>query len=41
MFRKFESLIDVFRAHDQSQPPATLLGYYWRYCRQTGRFSPR
>jgi len=38
MFRKFESLIDVFRAHDETQPPAALLGYYWRYCRQTWPF---
>jgi ATP-binding cassette subfamily B multidrug efflux pump len=38
MFRRFESLIDVFRAHDPSQPPASLLGYYWRYCRQTWPF---
>ncbi len=38
MFRHFESLIDVFRAHDESQPPATLLGYYWRYCRQAWPF---
>ena len=38
MFRKFESLIDVFRTHDESQPPAALLGYYWRYCRQTWPF---
>ena len=38
MFRKFESLIDVFRAHDESQPPAALIGYYWRFCRQTWPF---
>ncbi|THD46946.1 MAG: ABC transporter ATP-binding protein [Bradyrhizobium sp.] len=38
MFRKFESLIDVFRAHDETQPPATLIGYYWRYCRQVWPF---
>ena len=38
MFRKFESLIDVFRAHDETQPPAALIGYYWRYCRQTWPF---
>ena len=38
MFRTFETLIDVFRAHDESQPPATLVGYYWRYCRQTWPF---
>jgi ATP-binding cassette subfamily B multidrug efflux pump len=38
MFRTFETLIDVFRAHDESQPPATLVGYYWRYWRQTWPF---
>ena len=38
MFRKFESLIDVFGAHDESQPPATLIAYYWRYCRQAWPF---
>ena len=38
MFRKFESLIDVFRAHDETQPPASLFGYYWRYCRQAWPF---
>jgi ATP-binding cassette, subfamily B, multidrug efflux pump len=38
MFRKFESLIDVFRAHDETQPPATLIAYYWRYCRQAWPF---
>ncbi|MCX5495202.1 ABC transporter ATP-binding protein [Kaistia dalseonensis] len=34
MFRFFENLIDPFRAHDETMPPATLLGFYWRYCRQ-------
>jgi len=38
MFGKFESLIDVFRKHDETQPPATLFAYYWRYCRQTWPF---
>jgi ATP-binding cassette subfamily B multidrug efflux pump len=30
MFRLFESLIDPFRDHDESMPPASLLGFYWR-----------
>jgi ATP-binding cassette subfamily B multidrug efflux pump len=34
MFRFFESLIDPFRDHDESMPPASLLAFYWRYCRQ-------
>ncbi|MGA2045180.1 MAG: ABC transporter ATP-binding protein [Roseiarcus sp.] len=34
MFRLFESLIDPFRDHDESMPPASLVGFYWRYCRQ-------
>ena len=34
MFSLFERLIDPFRAHDESMPPATVLAYYWRYCRQ-------
>jgi ATP-binding cassette subfamily B multidrug efflux pump len=34
MFRLFESLIDPFRDHDESMPPAGLLGFYWRYSRQ-------
>ena len=34
MFRLFESLIDPFRDHDESMPPASLFGFYWRYCRQ-------
>ena len=38
MFRKFESLIDIFGAHDETQPPATLIAYYWRYCRQVWPF---
>jgi ATP-binding cassette, subfamily B, multidrug efflux pump len=34
MFRFFETRIDPFRDHDDSTPPATLFGYYGRYCRQ-------
>ena len=34
MFRFFENLIDPFRPHDQTMPPPTLLGFYWRYTRQ-------
>jgi ABC-type multidrug transport system fused ATPase/permease subunit len=34
MFRFFETRIDPFRDHDESTPPATLIGYYGRYCRQ-------
>ena len=34
MFRFFETRIDPFRAHDESMPPANLIGFYWRYCRQ-------
>ena len=34
MFRFFETRIDPFRAHDETMPPANLLGFYWRYCRQ-------
>ena len=34
MFRFFETRIDPFRDHDESTPPATLFGYYGRYCRQ-------
>jgi ATP-binding cassette, subfamily B, multidrug efflux pump len=34
MFRFFETRIDPFRAHDESMPPASLLGFYWRNCRQ-------
>jgi ATP-binding cassette subfamily B multidrug efflux pump len=34
MFRLFETFIDPFRPHDESMPPATLLGFYWRYTRQ-------
>ena len=34
MFRYFETRIDPFRAHDESMPPTSLLGFYWRYCKQ-------
>jgi ATP-binding cassette, subfamily B, multidrug efflux pump len=34
MFRFFEALIDPFRNHDDSMPPANLIGYYGRYCSQ-------
>jgi ATP-binding cassette, subfamily B, multidrug efflux pump len=38
MFRFFETRIDPFREHDESMPPASLFGYYGRYCR-SGRSS--
>jgi ATP-binding cassette, subfamily B, multidrug efflux pump len=34
MFRFFETRIDPFRLHDETMPPANLIGFYWRYCRQ-------
>jgi len=34
MFSRFEALIDPFRAHDETMPPARVGAYYWRYCRQ-------
>ncbi|MCP4380001.1 MAG: ABC transporter ATP-binding protein [Hyphomicrobiales bacterium] len=34
MFRFFEAVIDPFRPHDESMPPATLTAFYWRYARQ-------
>jgi ATP-binding cassette subfamily B multidrug efflux pump len=34
MFGYFENLIDPFRAHDESMPPNSLAGFYWRYTRQ-------
>ncbi|MBN9000094.1 MAG: ABC transporter ATP-binding protein [Rhizobiales bacterium] len=34
MFRFFESRIDPFKPHDVTMPPATLWGFYMRYCRQ-------
>jgi ATP-binding cassette subfamily B multidrug efflux pump len=38
MFRFFETSIDPFREHDPSTPPASLIGYYGRYCRQVWPF---
>ncbi len=38
MFALFERLIDPFRAHDETMPPADLLRYYARYCRQVWPF---
>ncbi|MFI5013033.1 MAG: ABC transporter ATP-binding protein [Hyphomicrobiales bacterium] len=38
MFRFFETRIDPFRRHDETMPPANLLGFYWRYCRQVWPF---
>jgi ATP-binding cassette subfamily B multidrug efflux pump len=38
MFRFFETRVDPFRAHDETVPPANLLGFYWRYCRQVWPF---
>jgi ATP-binding cassette subfamily B multidrug efflux pump len=38
MLRFFETRIDPFRVHDESMPPKTLLGFYWRYCRQVWPF---
>ncbi len=38
MFRFFETSIDPFREHDPSMPPASLFGYYGRYCRQVWPF---
>ena len=32
MFRFFETRIDPFRQHDDSTPPASLIGFYRRYC---------
>ena len=34
MLRFFETRIDPFCAHDETMPPATLVGFYARYCRQ-------
>jgi ATP-binding cassette subfamily B multidrug efflux pump len=34
MFNTFENLIDPLGAHDESMPPASLPGFYLRYCRQ-------
>jgi ATP-binding cassette subfamily B multidrug efflux pump len=38
MFGFFETRIDPFREHDESMPPASLFGYYGRYCRQVWPF---
>ncbi|MBV8440454.1 MAG: ABC transporter ATP-binding protein, partial [Hyphomicrobiales bacterium] len=38
MLRFFETSIDPFREHDASMPPASLIGYYGRYCRQVWPF---
>ena len=38
MFHLFETAIDPFRDHDPSTPPASLIGYYGRYCRQVWPF---
>ena len=38
MFRFFETSIDPFRGHDPNMPPASLVGYYGRYCRQVWPF---
>jgi ATP-binding cassette, subfamily B, multidrug efflux pump len=38
MLRFFETSIDPFREHDESMPPASLIGYYGRYCRQVWPF---
>ena len=38
MLRFFETSIDPFRDHDDSMPPAGLIGYYGRYCRQVWPF---
>jgi ATP-binding cassette subfamily B multidrug efflux pump len=38
MLRFFETAINPFRDHDASMPPANLVGYYARYCRQVWPF---
>ena len=38
MFRFFETSIDPFRAHDETTPPASLIRYYARFCRQVWPF---
>ena len=38
MLRFFETSLDPFREHDESMPPASLVGYYGRYCRQVWPF---
>lgn len=34
MFRRFESLIDVFKAHPNQAPPDNVLGFYLHYIKQ-------
>jgi len=34
MFRLFENVIDPFRPHVETMPPASLIGFYWHYTRQ-------
>src|ERR1700757_265972 len=38
MLRFFEKSLDPFRKHEESMPPASLIGYYGRYCRQVWPF---
>jgi ATP-binding cassette, subfamily B, multidrug efflux pump len=38
MLRFFETSLDPFREHDESMPPASLIGYYGRYCKQVWPF---
>ena len=38
MLRFFEESLDPFREHDESMPPASLIGYYGRYCKQVWPF---
>jgi ATP-binding cassette subfamily B multidrug efflux pump len=38
MLRFFETSLDPFRKHDESMPPASLIGYYGRYCKQVWPF---
>ena len=38
MLRFFEQSLDPFRKHDESMPPASLIGYYGRYCKQVWPF---
>jgi ATP-binding cassette subfamily B multidrug efflux pump len=38
MLRFFEESLDPFREHDESMPPASLIGFYGRYCRQVWPF---
>ena len=38
MLRFFETSLDPFREHDESMPPASLIGYYGRYCQQVWPF---